>query len=244
MTLTWRSLTRIKHSPEQLLDVTLQPIIFVILFVFLFGGAVEGGWQAYLQFVLPGIAVQTVIISTMGTGVGLNTDISKGVFDRFRSLPIARSAPLVGAISGDVVRYVVSLVMLFGFGAILGFRIHTNPLAALAGVGLILIFAMSVCWVTALVGLLVKTPQTVQGLGFIVMFPLTFGSNVFVRTQTLPGWLQAWVKVNPVTQLTSATRGLFLGGPVATYAIRSLLWAAAIVAVFAPLAVRVYRRKT
>jgi oleandomycin transport system permease protein len=244
MTLTWRSLIKIKHSPEQLLDLTLQPIIFVLLFVFLFGGALAGDWRDYLQFVLPGILVQTVVFATLGTGVGLNTDITKGVFDRFRSLPIARSAPLVGTVLGDVVRYIVSAGVVLGFGAVLGFRIHTGPMAVLAAYGLVLTFAFALCWLAALVGMLVKSPQSVQGFGFIVMFPLTFGSNIFTQTSTLPGWLQAWVEVNPVSALTTATRGLMLGGPVADAAIRTLLWAAAIFAVFFPLAIRAYRRKS
>jgi len=129
LTLAWRSLLKIKYNPEQLIDLTLQPIIFVILFVFLFGGAVAGDWRDYLQFVLPGILVQTVVFATLGTGIGLATDIKTGIFDRFRSMPIARSAPLVGTVAGDVVRYVVSGVVVLAFGMVLGFRIHTGPLA-------------------------------------------------------------------------------------------------------------------
>jgi oleandomycin transport system permease protein len=244
LTLAWRSLLKIKHSPEQLLDLTLQPIIFVVLFVFLFGGALAGDWRDYLQFVLPGILVQTVVFATLGTGVGLNTDITKGIFDRFRSLPIARSAPLVGTVLGDVVRYIVSAGVVLGFGMVLGFRVGTGPLAVLAAYGLVLAFAFALCWLAVLVGLFVKSPQSVQGFGFIVMFPLTFGSNIFTQTSTLPGWLQAWVEVNPVSALTTATRGLLLGGPVADAAIKTLLWAAAIFAVFFPLAIRAYRRKS
>lgn len=244
-TLTWRSLVKIKHSPEQILDLTLQPIIFVVMFVYLFGGAISGGHRHdYVQFVIPGAMIQTVVFSTMGTGVGLNTDITKGIFDRFRSLPIARSAPLIGTVVGDVVRYVISVAVVVAFGTLIGFRVQTDPFSALAACGLVLIFALALCWVTALLGLVARTPQSVQGFGFMLMFPLTFGSNIFVPADTLPGWLQGWVRVNPVSKLTEAVRGLMLGGPVLTPALLSLLWAAAIAAVFAPLAVRAYRHRT
>jgi len=246
LTLAWRALVRIRRNPEQLLDVTLQPIIFVTLFVFLFGGAISGsaggGRHAYLEFVLPGIMVMTVVFASMGTGIGLNTDLTKGIFDRFRSLPISRSAPLTGTIMGDFVRYFVSVAMVFAYGSLLGFRIATNPVSVLWAVGLMFVFGFAVGWVWVLLGLYVKSPQSLQGFGFIVMFPLTFGSNVFVQASTLPGWLQAWVRVNPVTALTEATRGLMLGGPVATPAWHSVAWSVGITALFAPLAVRRYRR--
>lgn len=243
-TLGWRAILKIWHNPEQLLDVTLQPIIFVTMFVFLFGGAISGGDRhAYLQFVLPGIAVQTIVFASAGTGTNLSTDITKGIFDRFRSLPIARSSPLTGLILGDLVRYAVSVGVATLYGVILGFRFHGNPLAVLGAYGLIALFALAFCWVWVLLALLVKNTQTQQGLGFVVMFPLTFGSNAFAATSTLPGWLQAWVKVNPVTALTDAARGLMLGsGPVATPVWHSLAWTAAILVVFAPLAVIRYRR--
>ena len=152
----------------------------------------------------------TVVFASMGTGIGLNTDVTKGIFDRFRSLPISRSAPLTGTIMGDFFRYLISVAMVFGYGSLLGFRIGTNALSALGAVGLMFVFGFAVGWIWVLLGLYVKSPQSLQGFGFIVMFPLTFGSNVFVQTKTLPGWLQAWVKINPVTALTDATRGLLL----------------------------------
>jgi oleandomycin transport system permease protein len=245
LSLAWRAILKIRHNPEQLLDVTLQPIVFVSMFVFLFGGAIAGGDRhGYLEYVLPGIAVQTIVFASVGTGINLNTDITKGIFDRFRSLPIARSSPLTGLILGDVVRYVLSVTVATLYGVVLGFRFGTNAFMVLAGYLLIMAFALALCWVWVLIGLLVKSPQSLQGFGFIVMFPLTFGSNVFVSTGSLPGWLQAWVKVNPVTQLTDAARGLMLGnGPVATPVWHSLAWTLGIVLVFAPIAVRVYRRK-
>jgi oleandomycin transport system permease protein len=244
LTLAWRSLVRIRRNPEQLLDVTLQPIVFLTLFVFLFGGSIRHeSRHGYLEFVLPGVTAMTVVFASMGTGIGLNTDVTKGIFDRFRSLPIARSAPLTGTIMGDFVRYVITIAITFGYGSLLGFRIGTNPLFALAAVLLMFVFGFALGWIWVLLGLYVKSPQSLQGFGFIVMFPLTFGSNVFVQTATLPGWLQAWVKVNPVTALTEASRSLVVtGGPVATSVWHSLLWAIGITAVFAPLAVRRYRR--
>jgi oleandomycin transport system permease protein len=242
--LAGRALTKTKRTPEQFIDVTLQPILFVVLFVYLFGGAISGSQHDYLQFVLPAIMVQTVLFSSMTIGVNLNTDIGKGVFDRFRSLPIARSAPLIGAVLGDVVRYVVSLVVLMGFGYAIGFRVGTNPLHALAGCALVIAFALCICWVSVLIGMLVREPGGVQGFGFLLMFPLTFGSSMFVPVDTMPGWLQAWVHVNPVTHLVEAARGLLLGGPVLEPVVWSLAWALAIVTVFAPLAVRAYRRRT
>jgi oleandomycin transport system permease protein len=243
--LAWRAIVKIRHNPEQLLDVTLQPIIFVTMFVFLFGGAIAGGDRhGYLEYVLPGIAVQTVVFGSMGTGLNLNTDITKGIFDRFRSLPIARSSPLTGLILGDVVRYMVSVSVVTGYGLLLGFRFYPDPLAIVAAYALVICFALALCWVWVLFGLLAKTPTMLQGLGFLIMFPLTFGSNVFVKTQSLPGWLQAWVKVNPVSYLSTAVRGLMVGGPVASAAWHALAWMAGIVAVFAPVAVTVYRRKT
>lgn len=243
LTLTWRGLVRIKHSPDRLLDVTLQPIIFIVLFVFLFGGAISGDWHSYLQFILPGLLVQTLVFGSMGTGVNLNDDINKGVFDRFRSLPIARWAPLFGNVTADVVKYVVSLVITLAFGAVLGFHFG-SPLMVLAGSLLVLAFSFAICWVFATVGLLVKSPQAVQGLAVVVVMPLTFGSNLFVKTSTLPGWLQAFVKVNPISHLIGACRGLLHGTAPTGDIVWSVVGAAVLVAVFAPLAVTIYRRRT
>jgi oleandomycin transport system permease protein len=245
LVLAWRSLSRIMREPETLMDVTVQPLIFVLLFTYVFGGAIgHGSTHDYLQYELPGLLVMTVVFATLGTGLMLNQDITSGVFDRFRSLPIARSAPLAGAVLGDMVRYLISVAITIGFGLILGFRVTTNPLSAVAACLLLLAFALAMCWVSALIGMLVKTPQGVQAFGFIAFFPLVFGSNLLAPTETMPGWLQAFVKVNPMTLLTDAERGLFTGGPVATPAVQSMLWALGIFVVFAPLAVRVYRRRT
>ena len=192
---------------------------------------------------LPGLLVQSVLFGSVAIGVNLNTDIEKGVFDRFRSLPIARSAPLVGAVVADLFRYVLLSIVLVSAGYVMGFRIHTNPIELIAGCLLSVAFALCLCWASVLVGMLARTSGAVQGILFLTMFPLTFGSNVFVQAHTLPGWLQAFVKVNPVTHLTSAVRGLMLGGPVAQPVFWTAVWMVGILAVFFPLAVRAYRRR-
>ncbi|AXO36050.1 ABC transporter permease [Micromonospora chalcea] len=243
LALAGRSLIKTIRTPEQLLDVTLQPIVFVLIFVYLLGGAVAGSQHEYLQFLLPAIMVQTVLFASIATGVSLNTDVEKGVFDRFRSLPIARSAPLVGSVVGDLVRFVVSIAVLLGFGYALGFRIGTDPLSTLAACLLTIAFAFAVSWIGVLLGVLMRSPGAVQGTAFLLLFPLTFGTNMMVPTDTLPGWLQWWVGVNPVADVMEAARGLMIGGPVAGPVTRSLLWTVAIIAVFAPLAVRAYRRR-
>ncbi|MGC0422824.1 ABC transporter permease [Embleya sp. AB8] len=243
LTLTWRSLVKLKKQSEQLIDLTLQPILFIVMFVYLFGGAIEGSTHEYLQFVLPGILVQTVVFASVGTGVGLCTDMSTGVFDRFRSLPISRIAPLAGTVLGDVLRFLVAIASVFIFGTIIGFRFHTNVFAVAAAVGLVLVFAFAFCWVVALLGVTMKQPRSVQGVSFLMMFPLTFGSNLFAKTSTLPGWLQAWVKVNPITEVTNASRGLLTGGPVAQHATVALLWALGLMLVFIPLTLRQYNRR-
>jgi oleandomycin transport system permease protein len=244
LTLAGRTVTKLRRTPEQLVDATLQPILFVILFVYLFGGALARSRHDYLQFVIPSIMAQTILFASMTIGVNLNTDIKKGVFDRFRSLPISRSAPLVGAVVGEMVRFVVAAGFVIGFGYVIGFRVQTNVLEALAAVVLVLLFALCICWVSVFIGMLVREPGAVQGFGFLLMFPLTFGSTTFVKAATLPGWLQAWVQVNPVTHLVEASRGLMLGGQIARPAIETVLWAVGILAVFLPLAVRAYKRKT
>jgi oleandomycin transport system permease protein len=243
-TLTWRSVLKIRTNAEDLIGLSLQPIMFLLLFVYVFGGAISGSPGQYLQYVLPGILVQTVLFATLGTGLMLNQDISAGIFDRFRSLPIARWAPLAGAIMGDVTRYVISVVVTLGFGMVLGFRVTTNPFAAIAACLLVLAFALAMCWISALIGMLVKSPQGVQVFGFTAMFPIVFASGLLVPIATMPGWLQAFAKANPMTLLAAACRGLMVGGPVAVQAGESMLWALGILVVFAPLAVRAYRRKT
>ena len=243
-TLTWRSLLKLRTNPEDLPGLVLTPIMYLILFTYVFGGAISGNVHSYLQFELPGILVLAVIFSTLGTGTMLSEDIRTGVFDRFRSLPIARWAPLAGAVLGDVTRYALSVAVTLAFGMLLGFRIQASPLAAAAACLLVLVFALALCWFSALLGLVAGSARGVQWIGVLIYFPLTFGSNVLVPTGSLPGWLQAFVKGNPMTFLTEAERGLLVGGPVAAPVIRTLLWSLGLFVVFAPLAVQVYRRRT
>lgn len=243
-TLAWRSVLKIKTNPEDLFGLWLQPIMYLVLFTYVFGGAIEGGTHKYLQFSLPGILVLSVVFATLGTGMMLSQDISTGVFDRFRALPIVRWAPLAGAILGDLIRYLISILVTLGFGYVLGFRVQTGVLAAVMGCLLLMAFAFAMCWMSAMLGVLAKSAQGVQWWGFLLMFPLVFGSNILTSTNSMPGWLQAFVKVNPVTYLTEAERALLIGGPAATAVERSLLWAVGIFAVFAPLAVAAYRRRT
>jgi oleandomycin transport system permease protein len=240
-----RSLIKTMRTPEQLLDVTLQPIIFIVMFVYLLGGAIAGSRHDYLQFLLPALMVQNVLFASAPTGVNLNTDVKTGVFDRFRSLPIGRSAPLIGGVLGDMIRFVVSIVVMLGFGYLLGFRIGTSVPQVVAACLLVMFMAFCFSWMFVLLGMIVREPGAVQGLGFLIMFPLTFGTNVLVPTETLPGWLQAWVKINPVADAMQAARVLMVGGgPVFSPVLKTLLWSLGVLAVFAPLAVRAYRRKT
>ncbi|MFW6692906.1 ABC transporter permease [Streptomyces sp. MAR4 CNX-425] len=241
--LAGRSLIKTARTPEQLIDVTLQPILFVIMFLYLLGGAVTGSTQEYLQTLLPALIVMNTVFASVQTGINLNDDIKKGVFDRFRSMPIARSAPLIGSVLGDLIRFVILMTVQLGFGYAVGFRIETDPLSALAACLLVMVFAFCLTWVFVLIGMLVREPGAVQGIGFMAMFPLTFGTNVLVPTDTLPGWLQAWVDANPVTAVMGAARGLMTGGAVAGPVLETVLWSAGVLAVFFPLAVRAYRRR-
>ncbi|MBU2664129.1 ABC transporter permease [Actinoplanes bogorensis] len=239
-----RSLIKTIRTPEALIDVTLQPVIFLALFTYLFGGAIAGGDRgAYLQFLLPGLLAQTLSMGSIALGQNLNADIEKGVFDRFRSLPVARSAPLIGAVSADVVRYITLTVVMLGFGTLMGFRVQTGFVPAVAAVGLAIAFGLCFGWISVWVGMMVRTSGAVQGVMFLLVFPLGFGSNVFVQTDTLPGWLQAFVHVNPLTPLVATIRGLLIGGPVAHNLLLTLAWMAGLLAVFMPLAVRAYNRR-
>ena len=243
LTLAWRTLVQIRHNPWELGDFSIQPIMFVLLFTYVFGGAISGSTGEYLTFALPGIIVMNMLFVTMYVGTGLNTDLTKGVFDRLRSLPIARWAPLSGRIAADMVKQAWSIILLLTVGMILGFRIGTNWVAMLGAFALMLVFALAFSWITVFVGVVAKDPEQVQLFGFTALFPVTFVSNVFVPTETMPSWLQSFVEINPVSQLADAVRGLMTGGPVATAAVQSLVWAAAIVVVFAPLSLSALRRR-
>jgi oleandomycin transport system permease protein len=239
-----RSLIKTIRTPEALIDVTLQPVIFLLLFTYLFGGAITGDRHTYLQFLLPGMLAQSLAMGGIALGQNLNADIEKGVFDRFRSLPVARSAPLIGAVVADVVRYLTVCAVMLGFGAIMGFRIETGVLPAIAAVALAVGFGLCFCWISVWVGMLVRTPGAVQGTMFLLVFPLSFGSPVFVQTNTLPGWLQAFVHVNPITPLVATIRGLLVeGGPVAHNLWLTLAFMAGLLVVFVPLALRAYSRR-
>lgn len=243
LTLSWRGIVKIRRNPLVLADVLLGPVVLLVLFVYVFGGALEGSTREYLQFVLPGTLGLMTLFATMGVGVALNQDVEKGVFDRFRSLPTMRAAPLVGAIGSDLVRQVVAIGALLGFGTLLGFRFQASVWSVVAACLLALGFAMALSWVWVLLGLVMKDAQSVQGLGAMIIFPLAFASNIFVRPETMPGWLRAFVEVNPIRHLMDAMRGLMLTGPVAGPVRTTLLWMVGFVVVFAPLALAAYRRR-
>jgi oleandomycin transport system permease protein len=244
LVLAKRNLIKTMRTPEQLIDVTLQPIIFLLLFVYVFGGAISGGSRHdYLEFLLPGLLAQGIAMGSIALGQNLNADIEKGVFDRFRSLPIARLSPLVGAVLADFFRYLILCVIYTAFGYLMGFRIDANPLAAVAAIMLSVSFALCFCWISLCVGLKVRSPGAVQGVMFLLIFPLSFGSSTFVATSTMPGWLQAFVKVNPISHLVDAVRGLMLGGPIASDLAWTFGWMAGLLAVFVPLALRIYKRR-
>jgi ABC-2 type transport system permease protein len=243
LTFGWRGMLKVKHVPEQLLDATLTPVLFLLMFTYMFGGAIAGSTSEYLQFILPGILVISVLFTTVYSGVALNTDVTKGVVDRFRSLPIARSAPLVGAVLGDTVRYLVAATVIVVLGVILGYRPDAGVGGVLAAMALVIVFAFGLSWVFTTIGLLLRSPSAVLNAGFMGIFPLTFLSNVFVEPETLPGWLEAWVDVNPVSLLVTASRGLMEGSASAGDIAVVLATAAVLTAVFAPLTTRMYRAR-
>jgi ABC-2 type transport system permease protein/oleandomycin transport system permease protein len=242
LTLTWRVLVQIKHNPMELMDFSVQPIMFVLLFTYVFGGQMAGSPSEYVQYMLAGIMVQNALFATLNTGMGLNIDITKGVFDRLRSLPIAQAAPLASRILSDVAKQAWSITLILSIGMLIGFR-PDGVFGVVQAFALVLIFTLAFAWVAVLIGLIVSEPEKVMIFGFTTVFPLSFTSTAFVRIETLPGWLQAWAKVNPVSNLADAARGMMGTGPVAGPALKSLLWAVAIMAVAAPLAVRVLRRR-
>lgn len=243
LTFGWRSVLKIKHVPEQLFDVTAFPIMMVLMYTYLFGGALAGSTTDYLQFLLPGILVMSVVMITMYTGVSVNTDIEKGVFDRFRSLPIWRPSTMVGYLLGDMLRYAMASLVMITVGLVMGFRPGGGVLGVLAGVALLLVFSFAFSWVWTMFGLLLRSEKSVMGVSMMVLFPLTFLSNIFVDPQTMPGWLQAFVNNSPITHLSSGVRGLMAGDwPTAEIA-WSLLWAGALLAVFGPITMRLYNRK-
>ncbi|MET1250244.1 ABC transporter permease [Sporolactobacillus sp. STCC-11] len=243
LTFAWRALLKIKYVPEQLLDVTFFPVMFTLMFTYLFGGALAGSTSEYLQFLIPGILVQTVIFTTVYTGVSLNDDVSKGTFDRFRSLPIWSPSPLVGALIADAVRYTIASIIVIVLGLILGFRPTGSILEIVASIVLVLIFAFSLSWIFTVIGLILQTSKAVMGISMTFLFPVTFASNIFVDPATMPGWLRAAVNANPVSMLTTAIRGLMGGRAAVAEIIWVLIASAVLILIFSPVTMYLYRNK-
>jgi len=239
----WRALLKLKHVPEQLIDVIGIPIIFTLMFTYLFGGALAGSTSQYLRFLLPGSLVMAVVLVTTYSGVTLNTDITKGVFDRFRALPIWRPAPIVGALLGDTGRYLLASAVVIALGLALGFRPHGGAGGVLAAVGLVLAFAFGLSWVWTTLGLVLRAPSSVSSVSLVIMFPLTLASNVFADPGTMPGWLRAFIGVNPISHVVTAVRGLMNGAATGGQIGWVLLASAALTAVFAPLTMHLYRAR-
>ena len=242
LVMAWRALKKMRRNPEQFFDVTLQPLLFTAMFAYIFGGAVSGNVQSYLPLMIPGIVAQTVLTTCMATGVQLREDMDKGVFDRFKSLPIARIAPLAGPMVADLVRYLIAASLTFVMGMIIGYRPHGGVLGVLGAIALAIFTGWSIAWIFTFIGTIAKNARAVQGMSMMVLFPLTFLSNAFVPVNTLPGWLAAFVKVNPVSHLVSATRDLANHDVISSEVGWTLLAGLAVIAVFAPLSVRSYRR--
>jgi ABC transporter DrrB family efflux protein len=241
-TIARRDLIQVLRTPELLVFSAVQPIMFVLLFNYVFGGAIQTPGVEYIDFLIPGIVVMTVAFASFGTGIGLNVDLANGMVDRFRSLPIARSAYLTGRILADTVRIMGNVLLLAGVGVLLGLRFAAGPVPALGGFLLATAFGVAMAWVAALIGLAARNPETVNSVGFIWLLPLTFASSAFVPVATMPGWLRAFAEVNPITVNVDALRALVLGGPTATPVLQSLAWIGGITLVFWVLAVRRYRR--
>jgi ABC-2 type transport system permease protein len=243
LTFGWRGMLKVKHVPEQLLDVTITPVMFVVMFTYLFGGAISGSTGAYLDYILPGILVMGVLFTTVYSGVALNTDLTKGVVDRFRSLPIWRPAPLLGSLIGDSVRYVIAGTVIIVLGVILGYRPGAGVTGCVLALGLVVVFAFGLSWVFTTLGLLLRSPNAVMNAGFMGIFPLTFLSNVFVAPDTLPSGLKAFVDINPISILADASRGLMEGNADGGDIAIVLAVAVALTLVFMPLTTRMYRKR-
>lgn len=240
LTFAWRSLLKIKHVPEQLADVIGIPILATVLFTYLFGGTVAGSTRAYLQFLLPGTMVLAVVMVSVYSGVTLNRDRSTGAFDRFRSMPVWRPAPIVGGLLGDTGRYLLAALLVIGLGLIMGFRAGGGAAGIAAGVALVLIFAVAVSWVWTTVGLLLRSPNAVLSFGLSIMFAITFISNVFVAPRTLPAVLRYVVRINPITHLVDAERGLMQGTAPGGQILWVLAASVILTLIFAPLTMRLY----
>ncbi|MFG1948152.1 ABC transporter permease [Nonomuraea sp. NPDC048826] len=242
LAMAWRAVKKMLRNPEQFFDVALQPILFTAMFAYIFGGAISGDVQSYLPLMVPGILAQTVLTTCMVTGVQLREDMEKGVFDRFKSLPIARIAPLAGPMVADLVRYTIAATLTFAVGVLIGYRPGGGVLGVLAGIVLAIVTGWSLAWIFTWLGTVARSTQAVHGISLMILFPLTFLSNAFVPVDTLPGWLAAFVRANPVSHLVTATRDLANGGVVSAEVAWTLLACVIVVVVFAPLSVRGYKR--
>jgi oleandomycin transport system permease protein len=238
-----RSLVKTWRTPEGLIDVTLSPIMFTLLFAYIFGGAISGSVTDYLPILITGLIGQNIAFASVGIGIQLNADMEKGIFDRFRALPISRISPLLGAALGDIVRYVLLITILVGTGYVMGYRVTTDLASFLGGCLLAIVFALSLAWAPMLVGLLARSQRAVQGIVFMTLFPLTFASNAFVPTETMPPWLETFANANPLSHLISSLRALWNGGDWHSSVLWTLAWSLILVVIFAPLAIRAYNRK-
>lgn len=243
LTFAWRAILKLVRIPEQLADVIAIPIIFTLLFTYLFGGALAGSTGAYLRFLLPGTLAMTVLLVTVSAGIGLNTDVTSGVFDRFRTTPIWRPAPIVGVLLGDIGRYLLASTLVIALGLALGFRPAGGVVGVLLAVALVVLFALSLSWVWMTLGLVARTPGAVMNIGTTILFPLTIASNVFVQPRTMPGWLQALININPVTHLVTAARSLMAGAASAGEITWVLVGCAILTLIFAPLTLYLYQHK-
>lgn len=241
LTMAYRGLLRVRHDPQRLFDVVALPVVATVMFANVFGGAVAGGIDAYLPRLVPGVMVQIAVTASVVTGVQLRDDMERGVFDRFRSLPIARTAPLAGSLLADVLRYVIAVALTVGVGLALGYR-PQSWVGLLLGALLVVGCAFAVSWVFALMGVMMRSASAVQGASMLVLMPLSFMSNALVPVETMPAWMRAVAEVNPITHMVSAVRELAAGTPAGTSVSLSLLGALVLIAVMAPLTVRAYVR--
>jgi len=242
LAMAWRALKKMRRNPEQWFDVTIQPLLFTAMFAYVFGGAISGNVQSYLPLMIPGIVAQTVLTTCMATGVQLREDMEKGVFDRFKSLPIARIAPLAGPMVADLVRYLIAAGLTFLTGMVMGYRPDGGAFGVLGAVALAIFTGWAMAWIFTWIGTIASSARSVQGFSMLILFPLTFLSNAFVPASTLPGWLQTFVNVNPVSHLVSATRDLANHGTVSGEVGWTLLAGLVVIVIFAPLSVRSYKR--
>ncbi|RWN55516.1 ABC transporter permease [Mesorhizobium sp.] len=239
----WRAVLKFKHVPEQLFDLVMTPIMFTLLFTFVFGGALAGSPGEYLQFFLPGILVQTVVFNAVYSGMGLSTDLGKGLFDRFRSLPIWSLSPFAGLMVGDILRHLIAASIILIIGLILGYRPEAGILGVLAAFAMLIAIGFGMGWVFIVLGLLIRTPTTVMTLGFTFLFPLVFASNIMVDPGTMPDWLRDFVEVNPVSLMTTALRGLMGGGATLSQVVLALIAPVALTAILAPTTLWLYLRR-